>query len=178
MKATILVSLFSLATAAVPPNAQWYTIKTQSDINTLSNQYLSAKSGKIGAYTGTRESASVASKFFATDYSGSGTLSLHPGDDTHQVGLSGKDGLLRLVDLDNPRGETLDPQTPTEWSVFTLGQGGSVGVKDGNAPDGRKWVMWLDTDGVYYVGYWDGVTKQPRNIANITLVAEKTSAPK
>jgi hypothetical protein len=36
-----------------------------------------------------------------------------------------------------------------------------VGVKDGSALQARKWVSWLDTDGVYYIGYWDG--KFPRH---------------
>jgi hypothetical protein len=92
------------------------------------------------------------------------------------VSLSGKNGLLNLVDLKNPSAETIPADTPTEWSVFTIGRGGEVGVKDGREIEG-KWVVYLETDGNYYVGYWDGATKQPRTVSNATLIAEKTSAP-
>jgi hypothetical protein len=157
-----------------------------SPINTLSNLYLSPKNGKIGAYAGTRESAQQAYRFFTTPYPSAGTLSIHAGDDARQVALSGKGGLLNLVDLASPSAATIDAaQTPTEWSVFTIGQGGAVGVSDGGSAVGgggsggsRTFVTYLETDGVYYVGLWDGVTKQPRTVSNVTLVATKVSAPK
>jgi hypothetical protein len=147
-------------------------------VNTLSNLYLSTKNAKIGAFAGSRESPIVAGKFFTTDYAGAGTLSFHAVDETHQLGLAGKNGLLQLVDLVNPSADTIPKDIPTEWSVFTIGAGGEVGVKDGSTVVGRQFVTWLDTDGVYYVGLWDGVTPQPRTVANITLVATKTDAPK
>jgi hypothetical protein len=78
----------------------------------------------------------------------------------------------------NPSADTIPKDTPTEWSVFTIGQGGEVGVKDGSNVPTRKFVTWLDTDGVYYMGLWDGVTPQPRTVANVTLVATKADAPK
>lgn len=64
--------------------------------------------------------------------------------------------MLQLVDLVNPSADTIPKDKPTEWSVFTLGQGGDIGVKDGQDVPSRKWVTYLDTDGVYYVGLWDG----------------------
>jgi hypothetical protein len=133
-------------------------------INTLSNLFLSAKNGKVAAFAGTRESAQVAGKFFTTEYTGSGTISFHAGDDTHQLGLSGTNGLLSLVDLVNPSAQTIPKDKPTEWSVFQIGQGGDVTVKDGQNVPSRKWVTYLDTDGVYYVGLWDGklISKYPR----------------
>jgi hypothetical protein len=171
---------------------------SRRSIDTLSNLFLAQRNAKIGAFAGTRESPAVAGKFFTTDYAGAGTVSFHAVDETHQLGLSGKNGLLQLVDLVNPSANTIPKDTPTEWSVFTIGQGGEVGVKDGSTVQGRKFVTWLDTDGVYYVGLWDGeflffvrfdtfsisanafvgVTPQPRTVANITLIAQKTDAPK
>ncbi|KAF2434196.1 hypothetical protein EJ08DRAFT_646639 [Tothia fuscella] len=181
MKSVLSLSVFVAAAiaakAAIPANAQWYTLQTKASVNTLSNLFLAAKDGKVGGFSGTRESAQVAGKFFTTSYSGAGTLSLHAGDDTHQLGLSGTNGLLKLVDLVNPSADTIPKDTPTEWSVFQIGQGGEVTVKDGQDVPTRKWVTYLETDGAYYVGLWDGVTPQPRTVANITLVATKSTAP-
>jgi hypothetical protein len=127
-----------------------------SNVKTLSNLYLTAKNGKVAAYAGSRESAQVGGKFFTTDYTPAGTLSFHSGDDSRQLALSGKEGLLSLVDLVNPRGDTIPKDTPTEWSVFLIGQGGEISVKDGQNIKSRTFVSYLDTDGVYYVGLWDG----------------------
>jgi hypothetical protein len=188
-----LTTLLTLASAAVPKDAQWYTLSTKSyvsylssmphlthssTVNTLSGLYLSSKGGKVGAYPGTRESASSAFKFFTTEYKPASSLSLHPGDDTHQIALSGKGGLMNLVDLAAPSSSTIDPNTPTEWSVFTIGAGGALGVKDGSALTARTFVTYLETDGNYYVGLWDGVTAQPRTVSNVTVVATKTEAPR
>jgi len=172
----VFASFLATAIAGVPPNAQWYTLSTKSNVNTLNNLYLSAKNGKVAAYSGSRESANNAGKFFTTDYSAASTLSFHAGDDSHQLGLSGKNGLLNLVDLINPRGDKLDASTPTMWSVFQL-DGNSLIVKDGSKIPSRTWVTYLDTDGVYYVGLWDGVTPQPRTVANITITATKAKGP-
>jgi hypothetical protein len=117
---------------------------------------LSAKNGKIGGFAGARESAQVAGKFFTTAYSGAGTTSFHAGDDSHQLGLSGVNGLLNLVDLVNPTADTIPKDVPTEWSVFEVGSGGQLGVKDGSTIPSRTWVIYLETDGAYYVGLWDG----------------------
>jgi len=181
MWSTFTLSLIlPIVFAAVPPNAPWYTISTKAKVNTMNNLFLSAKGGKIGAFAGTRESAQVAGKFFTSKYDGTQTLSLHAGDDTHQLGLQiqGTKGLLVLVDLVNPSGDTIPKDQPTEWSVFDIASNGELTVKDGQDIPTRKWISYLDTDGVYYVGLWDGVTRQPRSFANITLTATKTSAPK
>jgi hypothetical protein len=121
----------------------------------LSNLYLSAKNGKVAAFAGARETQQSAGKFFTTEYTPAGTLSFHAGDDTHQLGLSGKEGYLSLVDLVNPRGDTIPKDMPTMWSVFQL-DGNSLIVKDGSKIPSRTWVTYLDTDGVNYVGLWDG----------------------
>lgn len=130
-----------------------------SKTNTLSNKYLTAKNGKVAVYPGV--SAQSAGKFFTTEYkdkaSGVSTTSFHFGDDTHQLGLSGKGGLLSLVDLVNPSAKTVDFSTPTEWSVFGISSSGNLEVKDGQSIPSRKWVTYLDTDGVQYVGLWDGM---------------------
>jgi hypothetical protein len=179
--AFVLASLAGSGLAAVldvPADAQWFTIKTKASVNTLSNLYLSAKGGKIGAYAGQRESAANAGKFFTSDYAAASTKSFHAGDNTHQLGLQGKDGLLNLVDLTNPSADTIPKDLPTEWSVFQVGGGGELTVNDGSAVPSRTWVTYLETDGVYYVGLWDGVTNQPRTVANCTLIVEPAQAPK
>jgi hypothetical protein len=130
--------------------------RSSAKVNTLSNLYLSAKGGKVAAFAGQRESPQSAGKFFTSDYSPAGTLSFHAADNTHQLGLSGTGGFLNLVDLVNPRGDKLDPAVPTMWSVFQVGQGGQLVVKDGSNIPTRTWATYLDTDGVYYVGLWDG----------------------
>ncbi|KAF2395973.1 hypothetical protein EJ06DRAFT_560230 [Trichodelitschia bisporula] len=184
MKSALLLAavagLLAPVLADVPAGAQWYTLKTKAKINTLSNQYLTSQNGKIGGFASTRSAPSPAGKFFTSTYEGTKTLSFHFGNDTHQAALSGKGGVLDLIDMENPSAETVPAGVPTEWSVFTIGQGGEVGVKDwaeGDIAARRKWIMWLETDGVYYVGLWDGVTLQPRSFANITLIAEKTTPP-
>jgi hypothetical protein len=116
---------------------------------------LSSKNGKIGAFAGSREKASSAAKFYSTNFESSGTQSLHFADDTSQISLRGK-GLLELVDLKNPSAKTVDFSVPTEWSVFTIGSDNILGVKDNSNIPSRKWVAYLDTDGSYYVGLWDG----------------------
>jgi hypothetical protein len=131
---------------------------TNSSVDTLSNLFLSAKDGKVGGFAGSRESADKGGKFFTTSYSGAGTLSFHAGDDTHQLSLQGTNGLLKLVDLVNPSATTIPKDTPTEWSVFQIGPSGEVTVKDGQNVPTRKWVTYLETDGNYYVGLWDGMS--------------------
>jgi hypothetical protein len=59
--------------------------------------------------------------------------------------------------LVNPSAKTIDFSTPTEWSVFDITSDGKLGVKDGQNIPSRKWVTYLDTDGAYYVGLWDGM---------------------
>jgi hypothetical protein len=195
MKSAIIavVSILALVSAAPQADTQWYNIKTRSyvtfclndfsikvtilsEIETLSNLYLSSNGGKIGAFAGARESADVAGKFFTTDYLPTATISIHPGDVQRQFVLSGKSGLLNLIDMSSPTADTIPLDTPSEWSVFFIGQGGVISVKDGRPVEG-KWVVYLETDGDYYVGYWDGVTPQPRTVANTTLIAEKITAP-
>ncbi|KAF1816532.1 hypothetical protein P152DRAFT_446176 [Eremomyces bilateralis CBS 781.70] len=159
----LITTIFALALAQVPPDAQC------------------AKDGSVAAFAGTRESANVAQKFFTTAYTDAGTLSFHAGNASHQLGLSGKlgSGMLELVDLVNPTGKTIKPDNPTMWSVFTVGQGGVLGIKDGteNTLKDRTWVAWLETDGTYHVGLWDGVTKQPRTTSNVQVIAERAQAP-
>jgi hypothetical protein len=132
----------------------------------------------------------VGGKFFTTMYQKTQTLSVHADHDSHQLGLQiqpGAKGLMTLIDLINPSAEKIPKDAPTEWSVFELGEDGLLTVKDGQDIPTRQWVSYLETDGTYYVGLWDGmrksnlegnaltenagVTPQPRSFANITLVA-------
>jgi hypothetical protein len=68
-------------------------------------------------------------------------------------------GVLTLVDLGNgPTAEKYKnaPGT-TEWGVFEIGKNGELNVKDGQNIPTRQWITYLETDGVYYVGLWDGL---------------------
>jgi hypothetical protein len=125
----------------------------------LSDKFLTAKNGKVAVYPGA--SGTSAARFFTSEYkdkaSGVSTTSFHFGDDSHVLGLSGKGGLLNLVDLVNPSAKTVDFSTPTEWSVFDITPNGRLEVKDGQTIPTRKWVTWVETDGVQYVGLWDGM---------------------
>ncbi|KAF2419763.1 hypothetical protein EJ08DRAFT_653993 [Tothia fuscella] len=141
----------------------------------LDKLFLIARSGDVAVYPGAG-SAEVGGKFFTTSYSG--TLSIHPGDDTHQLGLSGPRGLLFLVDLERPSASSIPKDKPTEWSVFQIGPDGGLTVNDNQNIPTRKFVTFLDTDGTYYVGICAaGVTPQRRTLSNITLIATKSSPP-
>jgi len=179
MKSTFALSLLLPLVSA----ADWYTISTKAKVNTINNLFLSTKNGKVGAFAGGRESAAVGGKFFTSLFPPTQTLSLLSGDWDHQLGLRvepGTKGVMTLVDLGrNPTAAIIPKDAPgsIEWGVFEIGNGGELTVKDGPNIPTRQWISYLETDGVYYVGLWDGVTKQPRSFANITLVAAKTSAP-
>jgi len=160
------------APQAAPATAKWYNLQTKSEVNTLSNQYLSSKNGKVGLFSGAKESASTAAKVFTTNYDAAQTLSLHIGDETHQIALSGSNGLLELVDVVNPTAESIPQGQNMEWSTFVIDQSGNVNVKDGADIPTRRWVTFENTDGSYGVALYDGVTvPQSRALANITLIA-------
>jgi hypothetical protein len=166
-------------------------------VNTINGLFFSVKDGKMGAFSGARESAAVGGKFFAAAYPPTGTLSLLAGEWTHQLGLKIQTkGVMSLVDLGNgPTAAMIPKDAPgsIEWGVFEIGKGGELTVKDGQNIPTRQWIAYLETDGVYYVGLWDGmlsaplerhvltqivgVTRQPRSFANVTLIATKINAP-
>lgn len=124
------------------------------------NNFLSQKDGKIGAFAGARESAATGGKFFTAAYPPTGTLSLLAGNWDHQVGLKvSTKGVMQLVDLGSgPTAAMIPKNAPgsIEWGVFEVGKGGEISVKDGSDIPTRQWITYLDTDGVYYVGLWDG----------------------
>jgi len=174
---SLALAAFAAITLAVPveQTAQapsWYHLQTKSEVNSLSNQFLSSKNGKVGLFRGARESANTAAKVLATPYDPAKTLSLHIGDESHQIALSGSKGLLELVDVVNPTGDSIPQGQSMEWSTFVIDGQGNLNVKDGANIPTRRWVTFENTDGSYGVALYDGVTvPQPRALANISIVA-------
>lgn len=64
---------------------------------------------------------------------------------------------MTLVNLFNPTGETIPKDMPTEWSVFLIGNGGDITVKDGQNIPTRQWVTYRGNEGYTFVGLWDGM---------------------
>jgi hypothetical protein len=67
---------------------------------------------------------------------------------------------MTLVDLGrNPTSSMIPKDAPgsIEWGVFEIGNGGELTVKDGQNIPTRQWISYLETDGAYYVGLWDGM---------------------
>jgi hypothetical protein len=92
----------------------------------------------------------------------------------------------------NPTADSIPKDVPTEWSVFEIANGGEIKVKDGSNVPSRNFAVYLETDGNFYVGLWDGmfssplsvrrltllgVTKQPRTVEPVSLIAEKAQGP-
>ncbi|KAE9967878.1 hypothetical protein EG328_010473 [Venturia inaequalis] len=184
MKASVILSILLTVVSAAPPSNKakreelnWYQIATKGKVGTPN--FLSQKGGKIGGFNGTRESAANAGKFFTAVGAG-GTLQLLAGNWDHQVGLKASNsskGVMELVDLGSgPTAAIIPADAPgsVEWGVFAVSEAGEITVKDGADVPTRQWISYLDTDGAYYVALWDGVTKQPRSFANVSLIATKT----
>lgn len=128
---------------------------------------MSSRNGKVATARGNQNAAT---KFFTSTYAPTGTLSFHSGDDTHQLALQLQSpGLLKLVDLVSPTAESIAGK-PTEWSVFAIGPDSTLQVQDGANIPTRQWISYLDTDGMNYVGLWDGFTRLPRSFANVTVL--------
>jgi len=130
-------------------------------VNNINGLFFSVKNGKVGAFSGARESATVGGKFFTAEYPPTGTLSLLANDWDHQLGLKIQTkGVMSLVDLGRGPTDAMIPKDAPgsiEWGVFEIGKGGELTVKDGQNIPTRQWISYLETDGVYYVGLWDGM---------------------
>jgi len=147
-----------------------YNLQTKSEVASLSNQFLSSKSGKVGLFPGAKESANTAAKVLATPYEQ--TLALSIGDPSHQIALAGSNGLLELVEVVNPTSDSIPQGQSMEWSTFVIDSSGNLNVKDGQDIPTRRWVTYENADGSYGVGLYDGVTlPQTKTFANISIVA-------
>jgi len=60
-----------------------------------------------------------------------------------------------------PTTDQIPKDTPTEWSVFKIGEGyggGPLLVRDGQDVKTRQWVTYVDEEGYgERVGLWDGI---------------------
>jgi hypothetical protein len=108
----------------------------------------------------------------ATPYDPSKTLALSISDPSHQIALAGSNGLLELVEVVNPTGESIPQGQSMEWSTFVIDSNGNLNVKDGADIPTRRWVAYENSDGSYGVGLYDGVTlPQTKTFVNISIVA-------
>ncbi|KAF2428050.1 hypothetical protein EJ08DRAFT_680692 [Tothia fuscella] len=103
------------------------------------------------------------------------TLGFVAADSYHtQLGLQirkGDQGFHSLILLFEPTENSIPKDTPTEWSVFQIGNGGVITVKDGIDIPTRKWILYGSNGGDRVVGLWDGTTPQSKQFENITLIA-------
>ncbi|QDS76693.1 hypothetical protein FKW77_000618 [Venturia effusa] len=147
-----------------------YTLQIKSSAEPLNNKILSTKGGKVGIFPG-----GLGLKVSSSAYASSNTLSLHPGAEDHQLALVGSKGLLELVDVVNPRAESIPHGQSMEWSTFVIDGQGNVGVKDGADIPSRRWVAFTNADGSHGIGLYDGFTvPPPKQFQNVTLVATRT----
>jgi len=166
---SLAIAAFAVSVFAAPqaPKGASYTLQTKSEVNALNNQGLSSKNGKVGIFRG-----ASAAKILTSQYDAAKTLSLHIGDESHQIALSGSNGLLELVDVVNPTGESIPQGQSMEWSTFVIDPQGNVNVKDGADIPTRRWVAFANTDGSYGIALYDGVTvPQTKQLQNVTLIA-------
>ncbi|KAF2423192.1 hypothetical protein EJ08DRAFT_456517 [Tothia fuscella] len=175
MKSVYLVIAAVASALAVPaPQAppKLYSLQTKSQVAALNNQFLSSKGGKVGLFPGAKESANSAAKVLATPYEPAQTLALSIGDPSKQIALAGSNGLLELVEVTNPTGNSIPKGQSMEWSTFTIDSRGNLNVKDGADIPTRKWVAYQNGDGSTGIGLYDGVTEpQTKKFQDVTIVA-------
>jgi len=157
---------------SVQADPKTYNLQTKSETSALSNQFLSSKGGKVGLFPGAKESANTAAKVLATPYEAAQTLALSIGDPSNQIALAGSNGLLELVEVVNPTGDSIQQGQSMEWSTFVIDSSGNLNVKDGADIPTRRWVAYQNADGSSGVGLYDGVTlPQTKTFVNISIVA-------
>jgi hypothetical protein len=130
----------------------------------LNGLFLSARGGKVGLFDGERNDVGRAAKIFSSQYSPAQTFSLHIADDSHQIALQGSNGLLELVDVVNPTGDSIPQGQAMEWSTFVIGSDGAISIKDGADIPTRHWVAYENSDGSYSVALYDGKASQHSSI--------------
>lgn len=140
----------------------------------VNNLYLTIENGKIAAYPGSRGALGPLSKFYTTKYRH--TLTLNAAADGHQVGLEKQGNLHHLIELVNPSDRNTKPGA-TMWSVFNIDRENELFINDGSIVPSRKWVVYQEADGTYYVALWDGVTKLRRKVEEVAIVVKKTKSP-
>jgi len=170
--AAFAISAFASPIVNAVQEPKTYNLQTKSETGTVSNQFLSSKGGKVGLFPGAKESANTAAKVLATPYEAAQTLALSIGDPSHQIALAGSNGLLELVEVVNPTGDSIPQGQSMEWSTFVIDSSGNLNVKDGADIPTRRWVAFENSDGSSGVGLYDGVTlPQTKTFANISIVA-------
>jgi hypothetical protein len=92
-------------------------------------------------------------------------------DETHQIALRGGNGLLELVDVVGPTGDSIPKGQMMEWSTFVVDGKGQLAVKDGADIPSREWVVY-GSPGAMTVALYDGFTKvEGKSLGKVTVLA-------
>lgn len=112
--------------------------KSDRSVAAVANQWVTLANGST-SYTLASAQTSAA-KFFINKYNATNTYAFHNADDTRQVALRGSNGtLLYLIDVTNPRSDTIPGGQLMEWATFTT-DNNVLGVNDGSALKNRTFV--------------------------------------
>ncbi|KAF2708541.1 hypothetical protein K504DRAFT_502566 [Pleomassaria siparia CBS 279.74] len=163
-------SLAPWAVQAPPqPGTQMYQFQAKSSVTAVNNQWLALKTGSTQYTLANTQAAGT--KFFTGPYKSTGTNAIFNADDTRQVALQGTSNvLLNVVDVTNPRTDTIPEGTLMEWATFTM-DGAVLGVNDGSTLKNRSFVAIQGTGG-YSVAFYDGAstTTTPINLIQLSIV--------
>ncbi|KAH7356131.1 hypothetical protein BKA66DRAFT_473962 [Pyrenochaeta sp. MPI-SDFR-AT-0127] len=107
-------------------------------VTAIVNQWVTLASGSTSYTLGSTQTA--ATKFFINKYNATNTYAFHNADDTRQLALQGTNGtLLYLVDVTNPRADTIPGGQLMEWATFTTNNN-ILGVNDGSTLQNRTFA--------------------------------------
>ncbi|KAF2281033.1 uncharacterized protein EI97DRAFT_429116 [Westerdykella ornata] len=162
--------LLPWSTQAPPPaGTQFYQLQTKSATTAVNNQWVTLKTGQTSYTLGAQ---TVATKFFLNQYKPTGTYAIHNADDTRQIALQGPTGvLLYLVDVTNPRTDTIPGGQLMEWATFTT-DNNVLGVKDGSTLTNRTFVA-VKNSGGYGLALYDGASNTTETISPLTISVVK-----
>ncbi|KAF2832550.1 hypothetical protein CC86DRAFT_91070 [Ophiobolus disseminans] len=169
---TIGAALCSVASAwpllpwieQAPPAAgtQFYQLQAKSASTVHNNQWVTLPAGS-GNY-GLAAAQTAATRFFVQKYNATNTWAFLNADDTRQVALRGPNGtLLYMVDVTNPRSDTIPGGQLMEWATFTM-DNNVLGVKDGSTLTNRTFVAVQSSLALY-----DGVSNPEQGVTPLTL---------
>lgn len=120
----------------------------------VNNQWVTLPSGSSNYGLATAQSG--ATRFFVQKYNATNTWAFLNADDTRQVALRGPNGvLLYLVDVTNPRSDTIPSGQLMEWATFTM-DNNVLGVNDGSTLKSRTFVAVQGTGSSYTLALYDG----------------------
>ncbi|KAF1845907.1 uncharacterized protein K460DRAFT_338639 [Cucurbitaria berberidis CBS 394.84] len=151
-----------IQSAPPAPGTQFYQLQAKSSAATVANQWVTLTAAS-GSYT-LAAAQTAATKFFVTKWNATNTYAFHNADDTRQLALRGPDGtLLYLVDVTNPRSDTIPGGQLMEWATFTM-DNNVLGVSDGSTLKNRTFAAVGNQLALY-----DGVSNTTQSVTPVTL---------